>query len=229
MKKWLPLTLWVALLAAASPAATTVPTTGPSIEFVIDTAAAPEMADYAAKLAAVGSAYYGTIVALLPGDHFVPPHKVWLTFRRDKKPFIAYTMSDHIYCDPDYYSKNPNDVGSIVHELTHVVQAYKLRPPPSWITEGVADWVRWYHFEPPNHRPHPAQKYAEYDASYQRTAAFLQWVSLMYDSAFVAKLNAACRAGHYHVSIWQELTGKPVETLGAEWKQSLAGPASRRS
>ena len=223
---------WIGLLSTSTHAQTpptSQPATVPSIDIQIDTTAAPEMAAYAKRLAGIGAAYYSTIASLLPSDHFVPPHKVWLIFRRDKKSFIAYTMSEHIYCDPDYYTRHPDDVGSIVHELTHVVQAYRLRPPPSWITEGIADWVRWFHYEPANHRPHPQRKLAQFDASYQRTAAFLQWVSKTYDPDFVAKLNAVCRAGHYHTGVWKELTGKTAEALGAEWKQNIPEPTTRRS
>jgi hypothetical protein len=30
------------------------------------------------------------------------------------------------------------------------------------------------------------------------------------------------RAGKYNVDVWTDLTGKPVEELGREWRKSLA-------
>jgi hypothetical protein len=58
--------------------------------------------------------------------------------------------------------------------LAHVVQQYKTRGNPSWLVEGIADYMRWFHFEPPTHRPklrNPVT--AKYTDSYQTTAGFL--------------------------------------------------------
>jgi hypothetical protein len=41
-----------------------------------------------------------------------------------------------------HFKKHPNDVGCLVHELTHIVQAAKNYENNVWIIEGIADWVR---------------------------------------------------------------------------------------
>jgi len=38
----------------------------------------------------------------------------------------------------------------------------------------------------------------------------------------VPKLNAICREGRYNPAAWRTLTGKDVEELNQEWRQSLA-------
>jgi len=38
----------------------------------------------------------------------------------------------------------------------------------------------------------------------------------------VPKLNAICREGRYTPAAWRTLTGKDVEELNQEWRQSLA-------
>ena len=37
----------------------------------------------------------------------------------------------------------------------------------------------------------------------------------------IPKLNAAMRTGKYDEGMWKDLTGKTLEELGKEWKESL--------
>ena len=62
---------------------------------------------------------------------------------------------------------------------------------------------------------------AKYDASYRTTAAFLAFVSEKYDPKAVNKLNALLRENKYDVEVWKKLTGKSVDELNQEWRQSL--------
>jgi hypothetical protein len=223
------------LTRADGPATTT--TKPASIVITIDTSEAPEMADFGAKAKAAGEAYYATIAKMLPSDGYTPADKVTIKFlpvTDPKRHYVAYTNAIGIFCDPDYYAKHQDDVGSIIHELVHVVQKYpngrRANPAkdtpdtvvkePGWLTEGIADWVRWFHYEPVKRQPHPKGDRAKYDGSYQTTAAFLDWTSKKYNKDLVEKLNVACREKKYHSGIWKELTGKTVEELGAEWKAS---------
>jgi hypothetical protein len=207
----------------ADDAPATMPAAKPKIEITVDTSAAPECADFAARAKAAGEQYWPTICEMLPSKGYTPATKVTLTFKPvadGQKHYVAYTSSAGIFCDPDYYTKHPNDVGSIIHELVHVDQHYTLRNPPGWLTEGIADWVRWFHYEPASKRPHPTGDKAKYNAAYQTTAAFLDWASKKYDKDLVMKLNAASREHHYDPKIWIDLTGKSAADLGAEWKAS---------
>jgi hypothetical protein len=113
-------------------------------------------------------------------------------------------------------------VGSVIHELVHVVQQYKTRGNPGWLVEGIADYFRWYHFEPSAHRPqlrNPAK--AKYTDSYQTTAGFLEYVVKNHDHELVVKLNAAMRQGQYHRDLWKEYTGMTAQELWNEYVQSL--------
>jgi len=53
------------------------------------------------------------------------------------------------------------------------------------------------------------------------TGHFLNWAQTKYDKDLVVKLNAACRQGKFTPDLWKQYTGKTVEELGAEWKESL--------
>ena len=126
-------------------------------------------------------------------------------------------------------TKHPDDLGIVVHEETHAVQAYRRDHTPGWVTEGIADYTRWFVFEPVAKRPHPTQPKANYNDSYRTTAAFLNWCQTTYDKDLVLKLNAVCRAGQYTEAFWQQTTGHPLADLGAQWKATLpmGRPATR--
>ena len=53
-------------------------------------------------------------------------------------------------------------VGSVIHEEVHVVQQYGYgrrrggTSNPVWLVEGVADYIRWFKYEPEDKRPHPS-------------------------------------------------------------------------
>ena len=50
-------------------------------------------------------------------------------------------------------------IGSVVHELVHVVQEYgrarrenpEATRSPGWLVEGLADYIRWFLYEPQSH------------------------------------------------------------------------------
>jgi hypothetical protein len=109
----------------------------------------------------------------------------------------------------------------IIHELTHVVQAYRQRGNPGWLVEGVADYVRLTHFEPEARRPRINPDRASYRDAYKTTAIFLEWAEKKYDAALVKKLNAAMREGHYKPELFQEYTGKALDDLWAEFCDTL--------
>jgi hypothetical protein len=64
-----------------------------------------------------------------------------LTVRFKDMDGVAFWDGKAITVSTRYASKHPDDVLLIVHELTHVLQGY--RKIPSWMTEGIADYVRF--------------------------------------------------------------------------------------
>ena len=106
------------------------------------------------------------------------------------------------------------------------MQCYGYGGRPTWLVEGVADQVRWFVYEPAEKRARLDPLRARHDASYQTSGAFLDWAQRTYNPRLVTELNAACREGRYREAVWTTLTGKTLEELGTEWKQSLR-PATR--
>ena len=122
-------------------------------------------------------------------------------------------------------AQRADDGGMIVHEMVHVVQSYKHyndTDAPGWLVEGIADYVRWFFYEPLSVHPHPKAADADARKSYRVTAAFLFWASNRYDADLVPKLNAALQANTYTEGLFNDLTGKTLDDLNAEWKASIS-------
>ncbi len=206
------------------------PSTQPTTHGVVievDTSQVPEMAEYGIAVQKVAEQWYPIVSALLPGEGFTPPQHVVVTFKKDMDG-VAYTQGDAVFCAPKWFKDHPDDVGAVVHELAHVIQHYGRGKRPGWLVEGIADYVRWFNYEPMDKRPHPRARDAKFDASYQTTAAFLDWAQKSYDKDLVIKLNNACRDAKYSDDLWKEYTGKSMEELGAEWKESLKKPEAKQ-
>ena len=220
-------TLAIVLLGVTSPVNAADPATQPSTQaatqpavITIDTSDAPELAAFGERVKLVADEWYPKIVAALPSDGFVPASKISITFRKDYDG-VAYAAGDRIVASAKFFQQHPDDLGAFVHELVHVVQNYKGGKRPGWLTEGIADYIRFYPYEPENKRPRPDPAKAKYDDSYRTSAAFLDWAQRTYDPRLVVKLNEACRTGKYSPELWQQYTGKTLEQLGEAWKASL--------
>jgi hypothetical protein len=134
---------------------------------------------------------------------------------------IAATSGARIRVSADYVRKHPDDDGMIVHELVHVVQAYP-DPNPIWLTEGLADYVRYWHYEPGQREFGIAKDRSSYRDSYGTTARFLAWVQVAKNPRIIHKLNAAMHRGEYREALFAEATGKPLDELWSEFVDSAA-------
>lgn len=125
-----------------------------------------------------------------------------------------------IMVSPKYALAHPKDLGMIVHEMVHVVQSYPGYEA-GWLVEGIADYVRWFIYEPASKRARLNPDKANARGSYQTTGAFLYWAVNKYDKDLVKKLDAALRANTYKESLFKDLTGKTLDELNTEWVASL--------
>jgi hypothetical protein len=147
---------------------------------------------------------------------------------------VAATSGTNIECNANWFQRNlkTEAKGAVVHELVHVVQQYGRarrktdggHRPPGWLVEGIADYIRWYLYEPESRGAEVARKSlprARYDGSYRVSANFLNWATEKYDREIVSKLNAALREGRYREELWNELTGHTIKELSDEWMSHL--------
>ncbi|HWA87104.1 MAG TPA: basic secretory protein-like protein [Opitutus sp.] len=227
---------------AASPDIAIVRTSDDYCQITIDTVAAPELSEWAKKtLAPVLASYYPKIVAMLPSDGYNAPKSFTVSILPTEG--VAYTVGTHVVVNADWLNQelDREAVGAIVHECVHVVQQYGHvrggRPAPGWIVEGMADYIRFFKYEPQLHgadatwlQAHKAR--LNYDGMYRISANFLDYVATTYDPSgtLIQKLNAACRKGVYTDDFWQQNTGKTLADLNTEWKAARSGqPAASPS
>jgi hypothetical protein len=229
----------IPLVSSADPATNiastpfTIPVPAVSGSIAIDTAAAPDLTDWADHtLAPVLAAWYPKIVAMLPSPGFVAPANFTVTIR--PMDGVAYTTGTNVVVSADWcrHEIEGQAIGSVVHEMVHVVQQYGRLGygdrAPGWLVEGMADYVRWFKFEPKSHgadivwmRRHGKHFSPHYDDSYRVSANFLNWVTEKYDSNMVTQVNAVLREGNYTDDFWKQRTDKTVQELGAEWRQKI--------
>jgi hypothetical protein len=205
----------------------TPPTAARGFQITIDTSEMPELERWVAtKLRPACDEWYPKIADMLASDGFTAPRRVKVAFRKDMRG-VAATGGTRIACAGQWFRRNLEGeaVGAVVHELVHVVQQYGRarggRPNPGWLVEGVADYIRWFLFEPSNLRPRPDPARAKYTDSYRTTAAFLAHVVATHDADAVKKLNAAMREGRYTPELWKTVSGKTVDALWEEYVQTL--------
>lgn len=189
------------------------------VEFTADVSDAPELKEWAEKAARVCERQYPMINEELKSDGYKPPTQVTMTLKKDYRG-VAATGGTRIVGSVKYFTDHPDDVGAMVHETVHVVQRYRTRNNPGWLVEGVADYVRFFKYEPGKlGRINPDR--ARYDGSYRVTAAFLNYVAGKYDKDLVRNLNKAMRDGEYKDDLWKELTKKTARELDEEWRATL--------
>ncbi len=204
--------------------------------FTIDATDAPDLADWAEKeLKPVVQTWYPKLVALLSGDGYQAPAEIALRFRSDMGGTPASAAGAGVNLNAVWFrgELEREALGAVVHEMVHVVQSYgravRANPnavtAPGWVVEGIADYVRWFLYEPQTHGAEISKRNfdkARYDASYRISANFLEWVARRYDRDLVRKLNTAAREGRYDEALWQTWTGKRVQELGDDWRQEQA-------
>ena len=207
---------------------------GGRVEFSLDTKGAPDLRGWAEKeLAPVVAEWYPKICALLPSGGYSPPEKVFILFRGEMNGVPAFAQGNRVSCDMEWYRQNLKGEakGCTVHELVHVVQGYGGggKQNPGWLVEGIADYIRWFLYEPESRGAVIGAERADqvrYDGNYRISANFLNWVFGPSGGGSLKEVNALARAGKYDEGVWKEQTGKSLQELGEAWKVSLKQPST---
>lgn len=209
-----------------------------TLNWTLDTSRTPELKQWAeTKLKPAVNQWYPVWVDCLASNGFAAPTHFTITI----KPMdgVAATSGTDVEVSESWIKGqiaqpgNWNEaVGSVIHELVHVVQQYGNDKPrtaatPIWLMEGIADYFRWFHYEPVAHWPKMTAQdgaTAHYTDSYQTTAGFLEYVCKNHNHEFVIRMNAALREHRYSPNLWINYTGMSVENL---WKAYVASLPQR--
>ncbi len=189
------------------------------VEFVVDVSDAPEMKAWADKAARICERAYPMINEELKSEGYRPPRLITMTLKKNYNG-VAAAGGGQITGSVKYFKAHPDDFGAMVHETVHVVQRYRTRGNPGWLVEGIADYVRFFKYEPGKIGPLNPRR-ARYDGSYRVSAAFLAFLVEKYDQHIVRKLNKIMREGEYKDEVFKQLTKKTLTELNDEWRESL--------
>lgn len=202
-------------------------------EYVFDTTGAPELAEWTeTKLKPVVEAWYPKLCEMLASPMFRAPRTVRFKFQENDQMqgTPAWTIGNEISINHQWIKDQLKNeaLGCIVHEMVHVVQQYRWggrNRAPGWVQEGLADYIRWFIYEPEKHAANANFRDARtrYDNSYRVTANFLDWVERRHGdpkNPIYRRLNEVARDARYTDDFWKEATGKDLPALDAEWKSS---------
>ena len=135
---------------------------------------------------------------------------------------VAATSNGMIVFSPAYMSKHPGDIDVVTHEGMHIVQDYGRSVGPGWLTEGIADYVR-YKFgidNPGAGWSLPALKPEHtYKNSYRITARFFVWMERKVKPGIIETIDQQLRNHTYTAESWNKLTGKNLDELWASYIQ----------
>ena len=213
--------LAVVLVCVAGPAAVRAAEPPAAAVVTVDVSEMPDLQEWGDKAKALVEKWRPVIADLLQSDGFTPPTEVKIVFKKEMKG-VAYTVGDTITIAGRWVHQHPDDFGMVAHELTHVVQGYKGAPREAgWVVEGMADYVRFFKYEPDADLGPVNTGKAGYRDGYRTAAKFLSWIEKTHDKDIVAKLNRALRKREYKESLFQDATGKSLDDLWAEFVASL--------
>lgn len=135
---------------------------------------------------------------------------------------VAAAAGGVVRFNPEWFKKNPGDVDVVTHEVMHLVQSYPDGAGPGWITEGIADYVRFtlgVDNEGANWRLPEFNEKQSYENAYRITARFFYWIEKNVKKGTIKKLDAAMRNKIYTEAFWEKHTGKTINTLWAEYAE----------
>jgi Peptidase of plants and bacteria len=190
-----------------------------SLTVILDTRQAPQVAPWAEGAKKLCEDWYPIIFDILSPVGRPPSRTIKIQFK-DPIKTVAYTRAQEgeITISADWVKKHPDDIGMVIHELTHVVQNYprsKNGTEIFWIGEGVADYVRYFEFEPEKRlRIDRKQTYRD---GYKTAAIFLDWIQRTHNAHLVEKLNARLVIGEYSEDLFEDYTGASLGHLWAEF------------
>jgi hypothetical protein len=177
----------------------------------------PELTALVANAKTLVQTWYPKFADVLARPAYAPPASI--VIRTEPCNGGAYTDGNNIVLCEAYALKLVNDVnspGTVLHEMTHVIQQYQNTP--GWIVEGMAVWgTHEIYNDAPDFALGAPGAQNSYQAGYDKAASFVKWISTTYNKPNLARdLNIAANAGNNAAQFFVNQTGKTVQQL---WQQ----------
>jgi len=135
---------------------------------------------------------------------------------------VAEASGNRILFSAGYLKAHPTDIDVVTHETMHIVQGYGYSAGPVWLTEGIADYVRYKYGVDNVGSKWSLPAYNEkqnYTNSYRITARFFAWLEQNVKPGLIAALDQQLRAHEYTEQSWTTLTGKSLDQLWLDYSK----------
>jgi len=136
---------------------------------------------------------------------------------------VAYANDGRVTVSSKWLHSKPNDLDLMTHEIMHIIQSYPNGAGPGWLTEGIADFVRYKYGLDNEKAGWSLTEFSDkqsYTNSYRITARFLEWVSQNYDKQIVYRLDKNLRAQTYTPELWKAYTGLDIDQLWMKYSKN---------
>lgn len=186
---------------------------------VLDASAMPESRAWGEIAKQIVVDWYPTVTSLLATEKLDAPKQIRVVILKEMN-VPASTSGAVISVNGKWIAEHPDDFGMVVHELVHVVQGYPDGAGGNgWLVEGIADYVRWWRYEPeqPRHAYAAGQSYRD---GYRTTAAFLAWAMRTHDMRLVVELDRALRLGQDPARVFERVTGRTLDKAWDEYARA---------
>jgi hypothetical protein len=140
---------------------------------------------------------------------------------------VAEASGNRILFSTTYMNAHPTDIDIVTHEGMHLVQGYGYGSGPVWLTEGIADFIRYKYgvdnigskwFLPEFTASHNEKKY---ENSYRITARFFEWIDQKIKPGMIIQIDKELRNRTYNQETWVKLSGKTIDEL---WEAYAKNP-----
>lgn len=184
----------------------------PSVNVVLNTSEVPHLAQWGQSAKSLIVRWHPRLGNLLANPKAKLPQTVHLKIAKSEQG-VGGTSGTKITISSHWIEKHPDDLGLVLHELVHVIQAYP-KGDPWWITEGIADYLRWAIYEGKQQTwfPRPKEKHG-YRKGYRVAAGFFLWLEADAAPGIVKKLNSLMKKGEYSPEIFKKETGRTLDQL----------------
>ena len=139
---------------------------------------------------------------------------------------VAEASGNRILFSTAYMNAHPTDIDIVTHEGMHLVQGYGYGSGPVWLTEGIADFIRYKYgvdnigskwYLPEFQEQHNEKKY---ENSYRITARFFEWIDQKIKPGLIIAIDKELRNHTYTAETWVKLSGKSIDELWAEYAKN---------
>ena len=139
---------------------------------------------------------------------------------------VAEASGNRILFSTTYMNAHPTDIDIVTHEGMHLVQGYGYGSGPVWLTEGIADFIRYKYgvdnigskwFLPEFTEKHNEKKY---ENSYRITARFFEWIDQKIKPGLIIQIDKELRNHTYTQDTWLNLSGKTIDELWDEYAKN---------